>query len=97
MFIVLLRFAENKSRAGEFMAAHNAWLQQGFEDGVFQLAGGLAPSMGGALLALESSASELQARIDRDPFVEEGIVTPEILQIDPKRAVDRLDFLLDRS
>ena len=49
MYIVFLRFADNKARAGEFMDGHNAWLRQGFADGVFLLAGSLQPGLGGGM------------------------------------------------
>ena len=35
MFVVLLRFSANKTRAADFMQAHNDWIRQGFDDGVF--------------------------------------------------------------
>ncbi len=47
MFIVLLKFADNKAKAGELMDGHNAWLARGFDDGVFLLAGSLAGGQGG--------------------------------------------------
>ena len=43
MFIVLLRFSQNKAQAAAFMDGHNEWLRQGFADGVFLLAGSLQP------------------------------------------------------
>lgn len=42
MFIVLLKFADQRSRAAEWMQAHKAWLQKGFDDGVFLASGSLA-------------------------------------------------------
>jgi len=59
MFVVLLKFAENKSRAGEFMAGHNQWIQQGFEDNVFLLVGSLQPNLGGSVIANNISLAEL--------------------------------------
>ena len=41
MYVVLLKFAENKSRAGDYMQDHNAWIKQGLDDGVFLLVGSL--------------------------------------------------------
>ena len=41
MFMVLLKFSENKAQASQFMEAHNAWIKQGFDDGVFLLVGSL--------------------------------------------------------
>ena len=94
MFVVLLKFAENKSAAGAHMAGHKAWLERGFADGVFVLSGGLQPSLGGAVLAYNISRAELLARVNEDPFVAEGVVDAEILDIAPARADERLSFLL---
>lgn len=93
MFVVLLRFASGKARAGEFMDGHNAWLKAGFDDGVFVLAGGLQPNAGGAILAHGESSEALQARVDADPFVAHGVVTAEILEIAPGMTDPRLAFL----
>lgn len=94
MFVVLLRFSVNKSRAGQFMEGHKAWIKRGFEDGVFLLAGTLQPSLGGAIVAQSASLPELQRRVNDDPFVAEDIVTAEILEIAPSNADERLRFLL---
>jgi len=51
MFLILLKFSTNKARAPEVMADHVAWLKQGFDDGVFDLAGSLQPQLGGGILA----------------------------------------------
>ena len=93
MFIVLLRFSDNKSRAPELMAAHNAWIQKGFDDGVFILVGSLQPNQGGAVVAHGTSPDDLRARVSEDPFVEENVVTAEILEVSPQRADERLSFL----
>ena len=95
MFIVLLKFSANKGSAGQFMDGHKAWLQRGFDDGVFLLAGSLQPNAGGGIVAHNTSLSELESRVDDDPFVAQDVVSAEILEIDPSRADDRLAFLLD--
>lgn len=99
MFIVQLKFAADKSRAKEFMEGHNAWLKRGFDDGVFLLAGSLQPNDkggggGGGIVAHNISREDLETRVAADPFVAEGVVTAEILEITPARADARLDFLL---
>lgn len=94
MFIVLLKFAENKFHAGQFMAGHNAWIKRGFDDGVFFLVGSLQPNLGGAIVAHNTTLSDLQARINDDPFVVENVVNTEILEITPARTDERLKFLL---
>ncbi|WP_341676239.1 YciI family protein [Niveibacterium sp. SC-1] len=97
MFVVLLRFAAHKDQAPQHMSAHNAWLRQGFDEGVFLLAGSLAPGAGGAILAAHCSAEALEARIAQDPFVVAGVVAPEVVAITPGRTDPRLAFLAQAS
>jgi len=94
MFAIFLKFAENRPKAPEFMDAHKAWIKQGFDDGVFLMVGSLQPNMGGAVLAHGVSRDEIETRVNADPFVVEGIVNAEILEISPARADQRLDFLM---
>ena len=47
MFIVLLKFSDNKDQAAQFMEGHNEWIKRGFDDDVFLLAGSLQPKWGG--------------------------------------------------
>lgn len=94
MFIVFLRFAENRAQAGQFMDEHNAWLRQGFADGVFLLAGSLQPSLGGGVVCHDTTLDELQLRVDGDPFVRENVVSAEIIELSPGLADDRLAFLV---
>ncbi len=99
MFIVLLKFAENKSQAAQFMQAHKDWIARGFEEGVFLLVGSLRPDDiqpigGGGILAHGSSRAELEARVQEDPFVAEKVVSAEITEIAPAKADERMAFLL---
>lgn len=94
MFVVLLRFSDNKHQASQFMAGHNAWIKRGFDDDVFLLAGSLQPKSGGAVVAHNTSLSDLQERVNDDPFVAENVVIAEILEIAPTKTDERLQFLL---
>ena len=94
MFVVLLKFSGNKSQAGQFMEGHKEWIKRGFDDGVFLMAGSLQPNSGGGILAHNTSLTELQSRVDGDPFVAENVVSAEIIEIAPSRTDERLKFLL---
>jgi uncharacterized protein YciI len=94
MFIVLLRFSDNKAKAGQFMEGHKEWIKRGFDDGVFLLAGSLQPNLGGGVVAHNTSLPDLQGRVNADPFVAEKVVTAEILEITPSKADARLNFLV---
>jgi uncharacterized protein YciI len=90
MFIVLLKFAANRNKAAEFMEGHKAWLQRGFDDGVFLVAGSLQSNQGGGIVARSVSQQDLQRRIDEDPFVVEKVVGAEVIGITPSRMDQRL-------
>jgi uncharacterized protein YciI len=92
MFLVTLKFAD-KAKAPQFMNGHNAWIKRGFDDGVFLLAGSLQPNAGGAIVAYNAARADVEARVKEDPFVAEGVVTADILEIAPGRTDDRFAFL----
>ncbi len=94
MFVVLLKFSDNKANASQFMDGHNEWIKRGFDDGVFLLAGSLQPKLGGGIVTHNTSLSDLQSRVKLDPFVAENIVSAEILEITAAKADERLKFLL---
>ncbi|MCI4665184.1 MAG: YciI family protein [Neomegalonema sp.] len=92
MFVVFLKFSKHKADAPEHMAAHNAWIAEGFSDGVFHCVGSLDVG-GGAIIATEESRAALEARINRDPFVVAEVVDAEIYEIDPNRTTPALEHL----
>jgi uncharacterized protein YciI len=94
MFVVLLKFSGSKAQARQFMDGHKEWIKRGFDDGVFLLAGSLQTNSGGGVLAHNTSLSDLQNRVNDDPFVAEDIVAAEILEITPSKTDERLAFLL---
>ena len=95
MFIVLLKFSDNKNQASELIEEHKAWIKRGIYDGVFILVGSLQPNMGGGIIAHNANLSEIQDRINEDPFVAKNVVSPEIIEITPAQADERLQFLIN--
>ena len=76
------------------MESHKAWIERGFDDGVFLMVGSIQPNAGGGIVAHNTSLPELQSRVSDDPFVAQGVVIAEILEITPARADERFQFLL---
>jgi len=62
---------------------------------VFLLAGSLQPNLGGGIVAHNTSLTDLQSRVNEDPFVAENVVNAEILEITSSKVDERLKFLLD--
>lgn len=94
MFIILLKFSNNKSKAGQLMAAHNEWVSQGIAEGVFLLVGSLEPRAGGAVLAHGTTRANLEDRVRKDPFVANDVVSAEVLEVSCSKSVPQLAFLL---
>ncbi len=95
MFVVVLKFTVDKSEVAPLMPAHSAWLQRGFDDGVFALTGSVAPGVGGMIVAHHTTRDALQARPEQDPLIEQHKVSGEISEIAISRADERLAFLKD--
>ncbi|MEP3049523.1 MAG: YciI family protein [Roseibium sp.] len=93
MFVVTLKFSDNKTEAGAHMAGHKDWIQQGFAKGLFLMVGSLQPNQGGGILAHNTSREDLEAFVQEDPFVSENVVTAEVMEITPARVDNRLEFL----
>lgn len=93
MFIIILRFSDNKANAGQYADGHKQWIEKGFADGAFLLTGSLQPHSGGVVIAQGKSLSDIQARVNQDPFVVEKVVDAEILELAPLRTDARLAFL----
>ncbi|GAA6212386.1 YciI family protein [Hyphomicrobiales bacterium 4NK60-0047b] len=97
MYIVFLKFSENKASAPQFMESHKNWIKRGLDENVFLLVGSIEPNAGGAILAHNASMEEIKIRVEEDPFVKENIVKAEIIQITPAKACENLNFLLENK
>lgn len=93
MFVVFLRFAENRHLAGEHAQGHNDWIRQGVDDGALLLVGSLSGGQGGAIIAHGLARADLEQRLEADPFVAQRVVAPEIIEIQPAVTGHRLAFV----
>lgn len=97
MYIIFLKFGPNRSQAGQWMADHVQWIQQGMEDGTFLMAGSLDNAQGGVLLASNVAREEMVRRVEQDPFVVHQVVTAEIHAVTPSRMAQGLSILLGQA
>lgn len=97
MHIIFLKFGQNRAQAGQWMARHGQWIQQGIDDGVFLLAGSLENAQGGAILAVSVDKETLLARVQQDPFVIHGVVVAEVHTVSTSRTAPGMAELLGRA
>lgn len=97
MFIVFLRFGPNRAQAGQWMAGHKQWIQDGIDDGSFLVAGSLDNAQGGVVIAAGQDGDAINARVAQDPFVMHGIVSAEVHSVAPSLMAEGLATLLQRK
>lgn len=97
MHIIFLKFGPNRAQASDWMSGHARWIQQGLDDGIFLMAGSLDDARGGVVLASNTDSEALLARIQKDPFVVHGVVTPEVHAVTPSRMAAGMAELIDRT
>lgn len=68
MFVVLLRFAENKHLASEHTTGHNDWVRKGVDDAVFMLTGSVSGGQGGAILPRPHPRRPGKAALECSPW-----------------------------
>lgn len=97
LFIVFLRFGPNRAQAGQWMAGHKQWIQDGIADGSFLMAGSLDNAQGGVVIAAGQDSNALHARVAQDPFVIHGVVSAEVHAVAPSLMSEDLAALMRRS
>ena len=84
-----------ENSAGDFKDEHNEWIKRGFDEGAIVMVGTVHPGIGGAVFVRGNSMEEAQALVNQDPFVRERVVEAEILEIEPKKAIDELAWFTE--
>ena len=73
-----------EKRAPELVAAHRAFLQQGYDKGRFLLSGPYIPPTGGILVARAESLDELNEYLADEPYCKAKVMRfSKIIEFDP--------------
>ncbi|MFL9841202.1 YciI family protein [Sphingomonas sp. ST-64] len=75
------------------LAAHVAWLEAGFEEGLLLLAGRQVPRTGGIVLC-RGRRAEVEAFAATDPFITSGVATATVTEMAASFAADPLAPML---
>jgi len=91
MFVVTLTYLAELDAIDEAMRRHVAYLKKGYAEGVFLASGRQVPRTGGVILAAAIERSELERRIQEDPFVSEGLAEAAIVEFTPSQTAKGLE------
>ncbi|WP_010162264.1 YciI family protein [Sphingomonas sp. PAMC 26617] len=91
--LILLDYGESVEAVDAQMPHHVAWLEKGFAEGVFLVAGRQNPRTGGVIVARGQKA-EAEALAATDPFVTGGVATARVIQFNASFAAPEIAALL---
>jgi uncharacterized protein YciI len=82
-FLVEATYAAPIEQVREATARHRAWLQKGYDDGLFLCSGPKEPPTGGYLVARAASAEVLKSMFEEEPFTRECLATFTFTEFQP--------------
>lgn len=87
--VVLLSYVRPLDEVDAQMAAHVAWLEQGFGQSVFLVAGRRTPRTGGVVV-MRGTREAVERVVATDPFVTSGVATAEVVPFSASFAATEL-------
>ncbi|ABA50424.1 hypothetical protein M218_02235 [Burkholderia pseudomallei MSHR338] len=85
MYVIDIRYTAPLERIDDALERHRAYLQRHFDAGVFVACGPKVPRDGGVILAVRIERDRLDAILETDPFVTEGLVTYTVTEFKTTR------------
>jgi len=93
MFIVTLTYIRPLEELDALMDGHMAWLRKHYESGLFLASGRQVPRKGGVIFARSGERAALEAVLARDPFVQNGVATTEVIEFVPSMTAPVTEIL----
>lgn len=92
MFILSLTYVKPQAEADRLMEPHMAWVQQGYDSGMFLASGRKVPRTGGVILA-SGERADIEAFVADDPFAVHGVADYDITEVALTRTAVGLEGL----
>ncbi|VWC21326.1 YCII-related [Burkholderia seminalis] len=86
MYVIDIHYTASLERIDDALERHRAYLQPQFDKGIFIAAGPKVPREGGMILAARIDRDALDAILETDPFVTEGLATYRVTEFRITRA-----------
>lgn len=87
--MILLDYVKPLEEVDAQMEAHVEFLERGFDEGVFIVAGRRELRTGGVILC-RGVAEDIEALAQTDPFVTSGVATAEVVEFKASFAIDAI-------
>lgn len=80
MFVIELVYKADLAEIDAQMRAHMTFLRKHYAAGTFLVSGRKVPREGGIILAAGKSRAEIEALMQKDPFVQRGLADVRIIE-----------------
>lgn len=97
MFIIELTYIRPLAEVEALIPAHVDWLDEQYAEGAFVLSGRREPRTGGMIIAADLDRTDLERRMERDPFQLNGIAEYRIEEFLPSKASPELSHLVRKA
>jgi uncharacterized protein YciI len=91
--LILINYVVPLDEVDRNMKAHIAWLERGYDEGLFLLSGRRNPRTGGVIVCRGRKA-EVEALAASDPFVTSGAAAIEVIEFNASWAADAVAAIL---
>jgi uncharacterized protein YciI len=91
--IITLTYRAPVEEIDKLLPAHVAWLEKGFDEGLFLIAGRQVPRVGGVILC-RGRRAEVEALAATDPFVTNGASDFSVTEVAASMAAPAIAALL---
>lgn len=95
LFVAVLTYVAPIEQIDAAGKDHVAWLQRGYDQGVFLASGRRVPRTGGIILASAASVEEVEAWMRQDPFQSRGLATAEIYPFEANMTSDGMKAAIE--
>jgi uncharacterized protein YciI len=94
MFVIELIYKADLAKIDAQMKAHVAFLDKHYAAGRFLVSGRKIPRDGGIILAVGDSKELIEAIMQEDPFVREGLAEFRVIQFRASQRAKNIDRLI---
>lgn len=95
MFVVLVTYKKPLERVEQYLVAHRAFLDRGYQEQLLIASGPRVPRTGGILLSQCNERAVLETFLSQDPFLLQGIAEYEVIEFTPVKAHPNFQVFVD--
>lgn len=93
LYIAVLTYTAPLEEVERYLPAHMEWLEKGYAEGAFIASGRRVPRTGGIIVAKGTHLSEVESRLQQDPFQVHSVASVDVYPFVVSKHVEALKGL----